>query len=151
MFIWIWNNAHFAYLLTPIELVVMRKPYMVPYPPQAANSMGVSALSHFRQPHLNQGIMECWPSLNIGGLSSLIPALAQKPRCVGKPDFVRSRSQPSFCGTYCRVNLKTWAVLEIGISMSAVEKLAHATTPDGGKRRRETIKRGDTKRLERKT
>ena len=42
---WMRVRVQYAHLLTPIELVELRKPERGPYPPQAISSVGVS---HFR-------------------------------------------------------------------------------------------------------
>ena len=43
--VWIGKPVEYAYLFTPTELVVMRKPKRFSYPPQAINSVGVSHLT----------------------------------------------------------------------------------------------------------
>lgn len=135
-----------SHIFTPTLVVGVRtriKNSQAECPPQPITRVGVSVLSHFRQPHLNQGIVEYWPCLNIGRLSSLIPASARKPRCTGEPDFPTSGSRPLTVlevGHTERVKLDLGRPFQKGISMKAnLEPMK----PEEGKGFLEHKKRGE--------
>lgn len=61
------------------------------------------------QTHRSGGIVECRPRHHIRGLSSLIPATAQIPRCGDKPDsHLGSRLRPSVRGRI------SWVIHDLG-------------------------------------
>ena len=59
---------------------------VVPYPPVTTGYEGCIHLSPHRQPHPHQGIMVSGPCLNTA-VVLFHSALAQNPRCVGKPNL----------------------------------------------------------------
>jgi hypothetical protein len=75
------------YLIPCSQVVVRKTPTVDLHPPQATCDQGITRLSHLRQPLMQAqrtaGIMESWLCPHTRGLSSLIPATAQKSRCRG--------------------------------------------------------------------
>jgi hypothetical protein len=98
------------------------------HPSVATLSEGVSLLCRPRQPLMlrhrsgHGGIMGVRPRLHICGLSSLIPAQAQNPRCEGMTvPRRRDALDRRLAETAARVNSTAWAVLYVGWLLSGTQ------------------------------